>query len=204
MAIKGVNSRNSALIVIDVINSCCHPKCEIKKWDISFKKIRRMVPKLVRFIEKYKKKTKNPVLYVNCVPWDKKHLAQNLNELYKDPKCRYYSKDKSGFPEKFFGVKPEKADLIFTKNNYDAFTNRNLLNYLKKKKIKFLIVTGIFGDGCVDASIVGGFSRGFNFVILKDLIETTDVTRRQKLQKIMKNELWPSMYGKTINSKELF
>jgi len=202
MTVKGVNSKNSALLVIDVINSCCHQKCEIKKWNISFKKIRKMVPKFVRFIEEYKKKTKNPVIYVNCVPWDKKHLMKNVVELYKDPKCRYYSEDKSGFREKFFMVKPEKEDVVFTKNNYDAFSNKKLVNYLKKKKIKYIIVTGVFGDGCVDASIVGGFSRGFNFVLLKDLIETTDVPKRQRLQKIMKEELWPTMYGKTMNSKE--
>ncbi|MBW3011095.1 cysteine hydrolase, partial [Candidatus Woesearchaeota archaeon] len=128
--VNGVTSKNSALLVIDVINSCCHPKCEIKKWNISFNKIRKMVPKLVQFIDKYKKKTKGPVIYINCTKWDKKHLADNINELYKDPKCRYYSKDKSGFREKFYGVKPEKDDLIFTKNHYDAFTNLKFVNYL--------------------------------------------------------------------------
>ncbi|MBW3017806.1 isochorismatase family protein, partial [Candidatus Woesearchaeota archaeon] len=179
-----------------------HPKCEIKNRGISFKKIRKMVPKLARFIERYKKKTKNPVIYVNCVPWDKKHLAKNIVELYKDPKCRYYSKDKSGFSEKFFMVEPGKDDLIFTKNHYDAFTNQKLVTYLKKKKIKFLIVAGIFGDGCVNATINGGFSKGFNFVILKDLIETTDEKIRQDLQNLMKKYVWPVMYGRTINSKE--
>lgn len=202
MIAKEINQKDSALLVIDVINSCCHPKCEIKNRGISFKKIRKMVPKLARFIERYKKKTKNPVIYVNCVPWDKKHLAKNIVELYKDPKCRYYSKDKSGFSEKFFMVEPGKDDLIFTKNHYDAFTNQKLVTYLKKKKIKFLIVAGIFGDGCVNATINGGFSKGFNFVILKDLIETTDEKIRQDLQNLMKKYVWPVMYGRTINSKE--
>jgi len=163
------NVNNSILIVIDIINSCASPECEIKKWGISFKKIRRMIPKLSKFIKDYKKISRKPVIYVNCVKWDKKHLTDNINELYKIPRSRYYSEDETVFPEEFYGVKPDKKDVIITKNHYDVFTSPELNRYLKKKKIKYLIVTGIFGDGCVDASIKGGFSKGYNFIILKDL-----------------------------------
>ena len=166
------------------------------------KKIRKMVPRLVKFIEEYKK-LGGYVIYTGCVPWNKKSLAKNIVELYKDPKCRYYSKDKSGFAENFFVVEPEKNDIIITKNTYDAFTNPKLEKILKKRKTNHIIVTGIFGDGCVHASIQGGFSKGFNFIILKDLIETTDVKIRQKLQKSLKIYTWPIMFGKTLDSKEL-
>ncbi len=198
-----IKIKETALLVIDVVNTCCHQKCEIKKWNISFNKIRKMVPKLKKFISTYKA-AGGQVIFVNCTPWKKEFLAKNLIELYKNPKCKYYLSDKPGFNEKFFEVNPEKKDFIVTKNTYDAFANLKLNKFLKKHKIKYIIVTGVFGDGCVDSSIKGGFSAGYNFVILKDLIETSDVKIRQDLQKLLKKYTWPIMFGKTINSKDFF
>ncbi len=194
-----IKMKDTALLVIDVINSCSHPKCEPS--GLSFKKIRKMIPKLSEFIDKYRK-YQGKIVFINCTPWNKTHLADNIIELYKDPKCRYFSKDKSGFSEEFYQLKPSKNDLIITKNSYDAFTNNKLDRILKSKK--YLIITGIFGDGCVHATIQGGFSKGYNFIILKDLIETTDVEIRQKLQNLMKSYTWPVMFGPTIDSKDFF
>ena len=196
MAIK---IKDTALLVIDIINSCCHPTCETKKYGISFSKIRKIVPKLIGFIRNYKNKG-GRVVYIRCSAWDKLHLAKNIVELYKDPKCKYYSKDRTGFPEQFFKVKPEKNDAVITKNSYDAFTNPKLEKILKNKK--YLIITGIFGDGCVHATIQGGFSKGHNFIILKDLVETSDDKKRQKLQQMLKEYTWPVMFGKTIDSSD--
>lgn len=197
-----IRFKNSALLVIDVINACCSPKCESKEPKITFTKIRKMVPRLVSFIKKYKEISKTPIIYVNCTRWDKKHIAPNLIELYKDPNCRYYTKDKTGFSEAFYNVSPDKNDIIITKNSCDAFTNPELDTILKKMRIKYLIIAGIFGDGCVHSTIQGGFSKGYNFIILEDLIETTDVKIRQNLQKLLKTYTWPIMFGKTITSKE--
>ena len=162
-----------------------------------------MVPNLKKFISKYRK-ANGKIIFVECTPWKKEFLAKNIVELYKSPRCRYYSPDKSGFSEKFFEVKPEKEDFIITKNSYDAFTNPKLNKFLKKHKIKHIIVAGVFGDGCVNSTIEGGFSAGYNFIILKDLIETTDIPIRQRLQKLLKEYTWPTMFGKTIDSKDFF
>ncbi len=197
-----IDANKTALLVIDVINSCCSEKCEIRKWNITFKRIRKMVPRLENFIRHYKK-LGGQVIYTNCVPWDKKHLAKNIIELYKDPKARYYSKDKTGFSEEFFHIKPEKNDHVVTKNSYDAFTNPQLDKILKKMKVKHIIITGVFADGCVHATVQGGFSKGYNFIIVKDMIETTDVKIRQELQKKLKLFTWPVMFGNTIDSKDL-
>ena len=189
-----ITNKNTALLIIDVVNFCCTEKCESK--------IRQMVPKLVRFIDSYKKRFGGQVIYINCARWDKKHLPDNIIELYKEPKCRYYCADKTSFSEKFYLVSPEKDDVIITKNTYDAFAAPQLDRLLKKRKIKYLAITGVFGDGCVHATIQGGFSQGYNFVILKDLIETTDEKVRQDIQRLLKRWTWPVMFGKTIDSEE--
>ncbi|NCT55697.1 cysteine hydrolase [bacterium] len=200
---KEMTKDNTALIVIDPVNSCAHKDCETPEWGIHFSKIRTMLPKLNNFIKEYRKKVGGLVVVTTITPWDKKHLAKNLIELYKDPKCTYYSEDTTGFDEQFYEVKVEKSDFVIAKNTYDVFTNQDLCKKLAKEKIKYIIITGIFTDGCVLASVIGGFSKGYNFVILKDLIETTDVKIRQALQKTLIKYTFPVMYGKTITSKEL-
>jgi len=199
-----MNKSNTALVVVDPVNSCAHENCETPEWNIHFTKIRKMLPKLDSFVKKYRKKVGGLVAITTVTPWTKEHLADNVNELYVDPKARYYSADTTGFDEKFHTVETEKSDLVIAKNTYDVFTNNKLNKELKKHGIKYIVMTGIFTDGCVLASIIGGFSKGYNFVILKDLVETTDVEKRQKIQKLLLEYTFPVMYGKTITSSEFF
>lgn len=193
----------TALLVIDIINSCCHENYEKPQWGIRFSKIRRMVPKLERFIARYKQGAGGVVIYTRTVPWIKAHLPENVNDLYiTNPAARYYTTDTSGFAEQFFQVCPQKEDVVVSKNQYDVFTDPELIKILKKKKIRNIIVTGVFGDGCVLASICGAFSKGYQLMMITDLIETTDVPIRQRLQKDLKTFTWPIMYGRTISVKE--
>ncbi|MDD5750055.1 MAG: cysteine hydrolase [Candidatus Pacebacteria bacterium] len=197
-----MNSKNTALLIIDMVNGCCHKKCEKPGWGISFSKIRKMVPKLNKFIEDYRKAIGGLIIFTNNVSWKKEYLTENINELYTDPKVVYYSNDNSDFPNEFYIVSPQEGDIVITKNHYDAFTSPELDKVLKQNGIQYLIVTGVFTDGCVLATTCGGFSKGYNFIFLKDLIETTDVKKRQELQKYLKEYTFPVMYGKTIKSKD--
>lgn len=197
-----MNKNNTALLVIDPVNSCAHEKCETPEWNIHFSKIRLMLPKLNEFIKKYRKQVSGLVVITTITPWQKKYLPDNLNELYTDPEAEYYSEDTTGFNKEFYSVEPEKNDLVITKNTYDIFTNKSLVKELRKRGIKYIVTTGAFSDGCVLASVIGGFSKGYNFVILKDLIETTDSKTRQMIQKLLIEFTFPKMYGKTIESGE--
>jgi len=199
-----LTKQNTALLVIDVINMCCKKEFEVSEYKLRFSKIRKMIPKLERFITNYKKEFGGLVVYVNCVKWDKNHVAKNLQEFYKNPGVTYYPPDHNNTGSDFYLVHPEKNDVIITKNTYDGFSNPKLDKILKKNKIKYLIITGIFGDACVHSTVQGGFSKGYNLVFLKDLIETADRKEKQELQKLLKKYAWPKMFGKTINSKEFF
>jgi len=197
-----MNKSNTALIVIDIVNACAHKKCEDPEINVHFSKIRKMIPNLDKFIETYREKVNSLIIFVNITPWDKKHLPKNIQELYTDPNVEYYSDDDSGFPEEFYQVKPEKDDLIITKNTYDSFTNPELEKILKSKNIQYLVIAGIFTEGCVLSTIVNGFSAGFNFIILKDLIETADSQERQEISRLLKARVFPFLYGKTVTSDE--
>lgn len=199
---QGMTKSKTALLVIDPVNSCAHKNCETPELNIHFSKIRKMLPKLNKFIKQYRESIGGLVVISTTTPWNKEHLAENINRLYTDPKATYYSDDTSGFNGKFHTVETEESDFIITKNSYDVFTNQQLTAKLKKQKIKFIVVTGVFTDGCVLSSVISGFSKGYNFIILKDLVETTDSETRQQLQKLLIKYTFPVMYGKTISSEE--
>lgn len=198
-----MKTTNTALVVIDFINSCAHEKCEIPEWNIHFSKIRAMAPKMNAFLNDYRERINENVILVKTTPWQPEYLPENLNELYQhNPAARYYTQDKSGFAEEFYSIKPQSTDTIFEKNTYDAFADGKLSKTLEDKGVKYLIITGIFGDGCVMASINGAFSAGFRLVILEDLIETTDKENRQAMLSALKADTWPLMYGHTQPSDE--
>lgn len=166
-----------------------------------YSKIRKIVPQLKDFIEEFRNKIGGKVIFTNITPWTKEYLPENIRELYKDPATTYYG-DGSKFGNDFYVVKPEKGDAVVTKNNYDTFSNPEFEKMLREHGIKYLVMTGVFTDGCVLATICGGFSRGYNFVILKDLVETTDEKTRQELCRYLLDYTFPIMYGKTILSQE--
>lgn len=202
MIIPNLTPNNSALLVIDVINSCAHGEFEDSTRNIHYTKIRSMVPTLSNFITSYQQ-LGGRVILTTTVPWQEPYLPENINELYRNNAvARYWSQDTSGRAEAFYEI-PTDGTLIITKNSYDAFANEDLIDALENMHVRYVIVAGIFGDGCVMASICGGFSRGYHLVIAKDLIETTDDDGRQMLQQELKNITWPLMYGTTVDSQQI-
>ncbi len=193
---------NSVLLVIDVINSCAHPDYEDAERNIHFNKIRQIVPALSAFITSYRR-LGGRVILTTTVPWREPFLAENINDLYRESEeARYWSQDESGRAELFYEI-PTDAATVFAKNSYDAFTNEELVATLERINARYIIVAGVFGDGCVMASICGGFSKGYRFVIAEDLIETTDDEDRQQLQRLLKERTWPLMYGATVTAREI-
>jgi nicotinamidase-related amidase len=198
----GATLSNSALLVIDVINSCAHEGYEDRERDIHYSKIRQMVLSLSSFIASYKQ-LGGTVILVTTVPWQEQYLPDNINELYRnDERARYWSRDTGGHGEQFYQI-PTDGAMIFVKNSYDAFTCHDLVSTLEKMHIRYIIMTGVFGDGCVLATICGGFSKGYHFIVAKDLIETADDQDRQVMQQHLKGTLWPLMYGTTVESSAI-
>jgi biuret amidohydrolase len=194
--------QQSALLVIDVINSCAQEQYE--RYGITFNKIRHMAYRLDTFIADWWINVGSPVIYVKTVPWQKKFLPENINLLYTDPYKAFYTEDSSGNAEEFYEVVPDPDDIIICKDTYSCFSSKELRQYLEENDIRTLVTTGVFTDGCVLASVVDGFSRGYNFVLLRDLIETTDEPDRQALQTQLMSYTFPVMYGTVMESTEMF
>jgi nicotinamidase-related amidase len=120
--------------------------------------------------------------------------------LYRNnPKARYWARDTDGHAEQFYEI-PTDGVMVFAKNSYDACTNEDFVNALAELRVRYIVVAGVFGDGCVLATICGGFSKGYHLIIAQDLIETTDDEERLAFQQYLKQRMWPLIYGTTVES----
>lgn len=200
---KRMTSSNTILMVVDIINSCADQKCELPQYKVTFSKIRKMIPKLNQFIDKYRSVSNNPIFFIKTVPWQKEYLADNVNQLYERKYFSYYSTDTTGYAEKFYQLNPKESDVVIEKNTVDAFSIKRLNIELKKRGIKYIIITGIFTDGCVLATVAGGFSRGYNIIVLKDLVQTTDVPKRQEIQKHLLTYTFPFLFARVCSSSQI-
>ena len=198
------NPEHTALLVIDIVNACCHEDCENSSIGITFEKIREMVnERLLSFIDDYRRRINKNVIIMGLEPWTRDYLPQNIIRLYdENPEAANFGEE--GFEEEFYHIVPAKTDFVVKKNTYDCFANRKLVDYLERRRVTDLVVCGVFTDGCVLSTIASGFSKGYNFIIPRDLVEATDLPICQDMQKILLDYTFPIQYGKVVDSGEIF
>lgn len=191
------------LIVVDPINSCCSEKFERPEWNITYSKIRQMIPRLRKFIDKYRK-LGGQIIWIRTTPWTEEFLPRNINRLYhENPHATFYTqKDVKESVEFYNGISVHSEDKIFIKNTYSAFANPHLQVFIKKQGTDTILISGIFAEGCVNATIVDGFTKGLFTIILSDLVETMDDKQQQTHKKHLLTHQWPLMYGHVMTSNE--
>lgn len=74
------------------------------------------------------------------------------------------AKGNEGF-DIYEGFKPDNAEKIFDKSVNSPFKDSKLLEYLKAKGEKELIITGLQTDYCIDAAVKCGFEHGFHIIV---------------------------------------
>ena len=100
-------------------------------------------------------------------------------------------KETEGFEiyEKF---QPKGQEKIFDKHVNSAFKESGLLQYLKDKGEKDIIVVGLQTDYCIDATIKTGYEHGFDIIVPAYANATVD------------NEfIWPDRYARCISLDEV-
>ena len=124
----------TALLVIDIVNSCCHEECEDPSIGITYSKIREMVDeRLLKFIETYRNRVNKNVILMGLQPWTREYLPENIIRLYdENPEAAYYGEE--GFEEKFYRIEPAETDFVTKKNTYDCFASPELIDYLEQRK----------------------------------------------------------------------
>lgn len=113
------------------------------------------------------------------------------------------TKGKDGF-EIYDKFKPIEGEQIFDKNVNSAFKGTGLLEYLKNKKEKDIIVVGLQTDYCIDAAIKCGFEHGFHMIVPEYANTTVDneFMTGEKSYTYYNDFIWNGRYAECISLAE--
>ncbi len=125
-----------------------------------------IVPKIKRLSEIYNKKAL-PVILTRHVNTDKDAgcLSQWWADLIKEKDSM------SQIVSELDGV----GDIIIKKTQYDAFYKTNLEDFLLKKRVKQVVITGVLTHLCCETTARSAFVRGFNVYFTEDCTATYDI-----------------------------
>lgn len=70
----------------------------------------------------------------------------------------------------FYGVAPQDDEVVFDKHSYSAFTNPDLVGWLRTRGIQSLIFTGVQTNVCVESSLRDAVCRNFYATIASDCV----------------------------------
>ena len=91
------------------------------------------------------------------------------------------------------------SEHYFAKNKGDALSNPGLVRFLKSRGVRHLIISGLFAEGCVAATALGGKRYRYKVTIIRDAVAgATDKKRDLSLEKLATKGV------SVINSTELF
>jgi nicotinamidase-related amidase len=200
MFLNGVDVGLYPLLIIDAVKGCCGIEYERPEWNIHFSRVRELIPRLNRFAEEYRGMG-GRIIWVKPTPWTEVHLPKNINRLYREnPHATFYvTENVEEYAEFLPEIEVEPGDLVVEKNSYSAFTNPHMMDLLDSDTY---LIAGVYADGCVNATIVDGWSRGLFTFILSDLVESMDDPVKQGQKNFLLSHGWPLMYGHVMTSRE--
>jgi nicotinamidase-related amidase len=164
---------NSALIIIDIINSF-----EFGSGEILAEKTLSIIHTLRKLKDAFKQEHL-PIIYVNdhYYLWqanlDKliEHCQNSLNEIILQQ------------------LKPDEDDYFLIKPKHSAFYGTGLTILLQQLQVKTLFLTGIAGNICVLFTANDAYMREYNLYIPKDCIASVDDQDQNYALKMMENVL---------------
>lgn len=81
-------------------------------------------------------------------------------------------------------LEPKKGELVIRKDKYDAFTNTNLDEILKKMKIDTVILSGVLTNNCVRATAEGAHYRNYKIFVVSDCTGGTSCNKGLSSKKV--------------------
>jgi nicotinamidase-related amidase len=174
---------NKLLLIVDVQNDFCAKSGKFDKIHEPIEPIKAAMPKLKLAIKKAREKGYNIIFTKSLQVFD--DLPENMQEriLKHNRKEEYLVPNSWGAD--FFDVKPEKGEVVIDKYRYDIFTNPEFEKYLKKNKIREILLCGFFMDICVDSAMRTAYQKGYYTTLLKDATASL-FFEQEKMEEFMK------------------
>ncbi len=141
----------------------------------------------------------------------KKVIDEARNSLIEVVYVRHDDGVGSGFSvgdtdfEIYDEIAPHAGEKVFDKKVNNALNaNVGLLEYLKNKHVKTLIITGLQTDYCIDATVKGAFDNGFEIIIPKGCNSTrsSDYMDAETTYKFYNESMWPGRYAQCMSVED--
>lgn len=102
------------------------------------------------------------------------------------------------------GFAPNPGERIFDKNCNSAFKESGLLEYLRDKGEKQIIITGIATDFCIDACVKCGFEHGFEIVVPQyaNTTNSNPYFTGEESYRFYNEYMWPNRYASCISMED--
>lgn len=102
-------------------------------------------------------------------------------------------------------IAPLPTETIFDKSVNSAFRDTGLIDYLRKRQIKNVIICGLQTDFCVDASIKAAFEHHFNVIVARDTTTTEDLGefKAKQISDYFTELIWNNRYAKVMPLNEV-
>jgi len=99
---------------------------------------------------------------------------------------------------------PEAGERIFDKSVNSPFRESGLLEYLREKAVKRLIVTGLQTDYCIDATVKCGFEHGFEMIVPEYCNSTFDneFMTAEQTYRYYNKFMWKNRYAHCVDMAE--
>jgi len=99
---------------------------------------------------------------------------------------------------------PEAGERIFDKSVNSPFRDSGLLEYLRQKGVKRLIVTGLQTDYCIDATVKCGFEHGFEMIVPEYCNSTfdNDFMTAEQTYRYYNEFIWKNRYANCVSIAE--
>ena len=130
----------------------------------------------------------------------RKNDVEVIYVRHDDGEGKPLSKGNEGF-DIYCGFAPEAGERIFDKDVNSPFRDSGLLEYLRDKGVKRLIVTGLQTDYCIDAAVKCGFEHGFE-IIVPGLCNTTvdnGFMTAERTYYYYNDHIWKNRYAQCVD-----
>ncbi len=130
----------------------------------------------------------------------------NVEVIYvrhDDGKDAELTRGTEGF-EIYEGFESNQGEKIFDKTVNSSFKYTGLLEYLKEKDVRTVVVVGLQTDYCIDATIKCGFEHGFKMIVPENANSTFNnafMTGEQSY-KYYNEFIWKGRYAECISVEE--
>lgn len=190
-----VDPVKTALIVIDIQNDyCANDGIIAKDVGLDVSRLQKTVDKLITFVDKARK-VGLPIIFTQMI---EDHNYMDPNAQLKSNGRDLCSPDTKGF--EYYKIKPQPNDYQLIKKTYDAFSNHELNEILKKHDVENLIIVGAYTAVCVDTTLRTGYTKGYNIVIPEDLVGMPEERMYQHKAVL---DVWRLIFAHVINSEEI-